>query len=113
MKNLKTLKMASLLFAATLAAGAASAQVHFEVPADLPIAKSMLTRAEVTADLVIWRASALAALANPGLGWVDTSTPEYARAVARYNYMRASPQFAVLTRELSQGGSPRLLVTSR
>jgi Domain of unknown function (DUF4148) len=113
MKNLKT---ASVLLAATLAANAACAQVQFNVPSNLPIAKSTLTRAEVVADLLIWRESGLEALHarhSPGGLSVDTNTLEYAQATAKYNYMRGSPQFALLVNQINQGGSVRALAPSR
>jgi hypothetical protein len=106
---------ASMLIAATLAvsvASAAPAQVQFNVPSNLPIAKSTLTRAEVTADLLVWRASGLSDL-NAGERVLDTNTPEYLRATARYNYMRASPQFAVLVDQIHRGGSTSVVVASR
>jgi hypothetical protein len=110
---MKNLKMAFVLMAATLAASAASAQVQFNVPSNLSIAKSTLTRAEVTADLLIWRASGLYDLHSPGQRSVDTGTPEYAKATAKYTYMRASPQFAVLVDQISRGVSARAMVASR
>jgi hypothetical protein len=110
---MKNLKMASVLFAATLAACAASAQVQFNIPSDLPIPKSTLTRAEVTADLLIWRASGLYDLHNQGERSVDTNTREYAEALAKYTYMRASPQFAVLVDQINRGGTTHVLVASR
>jgi hypothetical protein len=110
---MKNLKMAFVLIAATLAAGAASAQVQFNVPGSLPIAQSTLTRAEVTADLLIWRASGLYALHNQGEQAVDTTTRDYAQAMAKYSYMRASPQFAALVDQINRGVSTRALVASR
>jgi hypothetical protein len=110
---MKNLKMASVLTVATLAVSAACAQVQFNVPSNLPIATPTLTRAEVTADLLIWRASGLHELNRPGDRSVDMYTLEYARATARYHYMHASPQFAVLVNQISQGGSTRALVASR
>jgi hypothetical protein len=109
----KNLKMASLLIAATLAASAAYAQVQFNVPSNLPIAKSTLTRAEVTADLLIWRASGLYDLHNQGEHSVDTNTREYAQVMARYSYMRASPQFAELVSQVNRGVSTRVMLASR
>ncbi len=110
---MKTLKMTPLLIALTLAAGGATAQVQFNVPADLPIPKSTLTRAEVIADVLIWRASGMADLHNHGERPVDTNSVEYARATARYHYMRASPQFAALVEQVGRGAAPKVLVASR
>lgn len=109
---MKNLKMASVLIAAALAAGAACAQVQFSVPENLPIEGSALTRAEVIADLLVWRASGLYELNQSGY-LVDTNTPTYRRAAATYAYMRASPQFAVLVDQIRRGGSPRVVVASR
>ena len=110
---MKSFKMASVLIAATLSAGAAFAQVQFNVPSNLPVEGSTLSRAEVTADLMIWRAAGLYDLYNRGESSVDTNTPGYAQAVAKYSYMRASPQFAVLVDQLNRGVSTRAVVASR
>jgi hypothetical protein len=110
---MKNLKMASMLMAATLAASAAFAQVQFNLPSNLPIAKSTLTRAEVTADLLIWRASGLSDLHSPGRRSVDTDTLEYAQAMAKYTQMRASPQFAELVDQINRGVPTRALVAAR
>jgi hypothetical protein len=112
---MKPLKSAPMLLALTLslAAGGAAGQVQFNVPAELPIPKSTLTRAEVIADVLIWRASGLADLHSQGERSVDPSTLEYARASARYNHMRASPQFAVLVDQVSRGVATKVLVASR
>jgi opacity protein-like surface antigen len=110
---MKNLKMAFVSIAAALAASAASAQVQFNVPSNPPIAKSTLTRTEVTADLLIWRASGLADLHSPGQRSVDTGTLEYAQATAKYAYMRASPQFAARVDQINRGGSTRFVVASR
>jgi hypothetical protein len=110
---MKNLKIATVLIAATLAASAASAQVQFNVPDNLPIPKSTLTRAEVTADLLIWRAAGLYDLHNQGEYSVDTNTLQYARATAKYVYMRASPQYAELVNQVNRGVAPRVIVASR
>ena len=110
---MKNLKMAFVSIAATLAASAASAQVQFNVPSNLPIAKSTLTRTEVTADLLIWRASGLADLHSPDQRSVDTGTLEYAQATTKYASMRASPQFAALVDQINRGGPTRFVVASR
>jgi hypothetical protein len=112
MKNLNKLRMVSVLMAATLAASAGAAQVQFNVPDNLPIAKSMLSRAEVTADFLVWRASGLYDLNHQGNRFVDTSTPEYERATAKYSYLRASPQFTALVDRIKRGG-PLLIAASR
>lgn len=110
---MKPFKVLPMLIALTLAAGGAAAQVQFNVPAELPIPTSTVTRAEVMADLLIWRASGLAALHNPGEISVDPYTPEYARARARYDHMRASPQFAVLVDQVSRGVATKVAIASR
>lgn len=113
MKNFKALKTASLLVATSLAAGAASAQVNFDMPNKLPMPSSTQTRAEVTADLLVWRASGLHDLNRRGETPADTNTLQHAQATARYNFMRASPQFAVLVDQVSRGGSTGVLLVSR
>ncbi|RZU02944.1 DUF4148 domain-containing protein [Rivibacter subsaxonicus] len=54
-----------------------------------------LTRAEVMADLQIWRESGLADLQKSEDPTASFSA-EYRQAQARYERMRASPQFAML-----------------
>lgn len=111
---MKNFKIASVLMAATLCAGTAFAQVEFNVPSDLPIAKSTLTRADVTADFLIWRASGLHDLHNKAnYSVLETNTREYAQATAKYSYMRDSPQFAELVEQLKHGVSARALVATR
>jgi hypothetical protein len=111
--NVKTLKMVPLIVATALAAGSARAQVNFNVPSKLPIPTSTLTRAEVKADLLIWRASGLQDLQNQVDRRADLNTLEYAQALAKYNYMLNSPQFAVLVSQISRGASPRVALASR
>jgi Domain of unknown function (DUF4148) len=112
--NTQTLRMAPLLLAAALAAGAASAQVNFNVPSNLPVAKSTLTRAEVMADLLIWRAAGLQDLDTQGEPTAQSpNAAEHAQALARYHYMRASPQFAVLVSQLGRGETVHVRIASR
>ena len=83
------------------------------MPAELPGSKPTLTRAELIADVMIWRASGLAELHNQGERAVDPISLEYARVSARYNHMRASPQFAVLVDQVSRGVATTLIVATR
>lgn len=99
---MKILKLASIVAAATLISGVAQAQViRINVPDDIPVPQSTLTRAEVIADYHMWRLAGLQEL-NRGEATPDTESYEYRRAVARYTWLRASPQFAQLVAELSR-----------
>lgn len=107
---MKISKLSSLI-AATLIAGAAQAQViRIDVPDDIPVVESTLTRAEVLADYYIWRLAGLQEL-NRGEATPNTESLEYRRAQARYEYLRASPQFAALVTELSRRPNAMVVAT--
>lgn len=110
---MKTLSMATVLVATSLAVGASIAQVSFSVPANLPTPMSTLTRADVLADFLVWRASGLHELTHRGESDTDTSSPEYMQAEARYDYLRASPQFPELIDQIKKNGSTRVVIDSR
>lgn len=60
---------------------------------------SKLSRAEVLADLQVWKASGLAELQN---GYTSTvSDTPYQRALARYAALRNSPNFATLVQSIA------------
>ena len=69
-----------------------------EGPAYMP--KSTLTRAEVLADVEIWRRSGLAAL-DGREAVPNTSSNQYREASARYQAMKASSQFAALVQSIA------------
>ncbi|WP_077035969.1 DUF4148 domain-containing protein [Pelomonas sp. KK5] len=83
--------IASTLLAATLGA---AAQALPEAPA--------LTRAEVLADLDLYRESGLSRLNDGPV--ISNFTPEYQVALRRYRELRASPRYAELVRQ--HGGEP-------
>jgi hypothetical protein len=64
-------------------------------------AESTLTRAEVLADLQIWRESGLAALSRGEAGY-NVFTLAYRQAQARYRALRASPRYAELVQRIAQ-----------
>jgi hypothetical protein len=85
-----------------LLAGAARAQViHINVPDDVPLPASTLSRAEVLAEYHLWRLAGLQALEAGDRG-SDFETPAYRQAQAKYEWLRASPQFPALVAELSR-----------
>ena len=60
---------------------------------------STLSRAEVMADLQVWKTSGLAELQN---GYTSTiSDTQYQRASARYAALRKSPNFATLVQSIA------------
>jgi hypothetical protein len=115
---MKSHRIATALFAATIALGA-SAQtskretIKLYVPKDVALtatAPSKATnRAEQKADILIWRASGLEALEN-GEQSPDTNSVQYRQAMAKYEYLRASPQFTTLVEQISQGNKPRVAI---
>ena len=92
MKNIHHLLIASTL---ALAAAGAIAQPLADGPA--------LTRAEVLADLELYRESGLAQLDDSPI--VTSFSAEYQRAQRRYRELRASPRYAELVR---RNGGPDL-----
>ncbi len=98
---MKISKLASIVAAALIASAAQAQTIRIDVPDDIPVPTSTLTRAEVIADYHIWRLAGLQEL-NRGEATPDTDSFEYRRAQARYAWLRASPQFAVLVAELSR-----------
>ena len=91
----------SILFAATLAAWAALPGAHG--------AEASPSCAEVRAELLIWRQSGLADLAQQEVP--PHTTREYLAATARYEALRRSPAFAELVRTL--GGAPAQTLATR
>jgi hypothetical protein len=75
---------------------AAVAYGSVAVPSEQP---SKLSRAEVLADLQVWKDSGLAELQN---GYTSTiSDTKYQRALARYAALRNSPNFATLVQSIA------------
>jgi hypothetical protein len=90
-------KLTSVL-ATLLVAGSQTLAVAAEgngAPAERP-----LTRAEVLADLQIWRESGLQALQEGEESAVYT--PRHDAALARYAALRASPSFSALVQRIAQ-----------
>lgn len=65
---------------------------------------SALTRAEVLADLELWRESGMAELTRPGIGEdiYDFYSVRHRQANARYLALRASPRYAQLVRQIAE-----------
>jgi hypothetical protein len=110
---MKGFEMKNLLLAPALAsvlfAGAASAATfQFDVPDNIRPSSSTLTRAEVNADVQVWRLAGLEDL-NRGERSPDTNSYEYRQAVATYQYLRASPQFALLVQQLQANPNTTVL----
>lgn len=71
-------------------------------PLDPAIPAPVLTRAEVLADLQIWRDSGAAANHRENEGGTDFSDPVVVAAEGRYDTMRASPMFAALVSQFAE-----------
>lgn len=93
---MKTPILLTAMFAATFMHGTVLAN---EFDAGEPRMRSTLSRAEVLADLQIWRRSGLAELSQ--LEVPPQSTAEYRAATARYDALRRSPEFAALVRSIA------------
>jgi hypothetical protein len=90
------------LAALLLLAGAARAQaIHINVPDEVALPASTLSRAEVLADYHLWRLAGLQALEAGDRG-PDTESQAYRQAQAKYALLRASPQYPALVAELSR-----------
>lgn len=94
--------LAALAF--TVVAGQAAAQsVQIQVPRNIEPARSGLTRAEVLADLHLWRVSGLYDLTRRDQPQhFDSNSYNYRKAYATYLHLRQSPQYAELVRRLEQ-----------
>lgn len=98
---MRTSLVAPFFALALVAASAGAASIQIEVPANIEPAKSQLTRAEVIADYHMWRLAGLEEL-NRGEQPVDAYSHEYQKALATYEYLRSSPQFASLVNQIEQ-----------
>lgn len=100
---MKTSVLLAATFAAAFMNGASLAGENEFHEAPARAGATGLSRAEVLADLQIWRRSGLAELAQ--LEVPPLSTREYREAAARYDAMRRSPEFAALVRSLGGPGT--------
>jgi len=97
-----------LLAAPTANVSAQSAQA--DMPSvQLPRGKS---RAEVQADLIMWRRSGLAGLQGTYQTSQDFESLEYRRAKARYEALIASPQFTQLVEQLGRSARGSVAVVT-
>lgn len=90
-------KTISLICSAVLAIGLCSPSAAEEAN-NAPAAE--VSRAEVMADMVIWRESGLAA-AQSGESASDPVSPNYLAALGRYHALRTAPQFAQLVQRIA------------
>lgn len=97
---MRALRTAILVISAIQILGISHAEVLVEIPVNLRPSESALTRAEVIADLLVWRAAGLEALHRQTNQGPDTFSKEYKLAQTRYSYLRASPQFATLVERI-------------
>ena len=90
---------------ADLAKAQAAGQVAYgDAGYKVPDAASTKTRAEVRADLQIWRESSLDQYEGFGEG-PPTYSPGYQAALAKYAELRVSPRFAELVAKFAGGRS--------
>ena len=98
---MKLSKLTSAL-ALVLLAGAAQAQpISITLPDDAELTEPTRSRAEVLAELHLWRISGLEAFSRGEAG-PPVFSDAYRKAQARYAWLRASPQYAELVAELTR-----------
>jgi hypothetical protein len=68
----------------------------------VPVAKSTKSRAEVLAELQIWRESGLAEIEGIGDGKSSINDHRWAAAQARYQQLRSAPSFAELVQKFAR-----------
>lgn len=102
-RNLCLLTISLLL---GLASAAARADNDGASPTDAPVPTSALTRAEVLADLEVWRRAGLAD-ASRGEAGPDVFGAAYQTALATYHSMRAAPEFAQRVMHIARAGVGR------
>lgn len=95
---MNALKTMSLIGCAVFALGLGAAQAADE---SAPAPAAEVSRAEVLADLVIWRESGMANL-HSGESVSDPVRPDVLAAMERYAGLRASPQFAALVQRIAR-----------
>lgn len=106
-------KSLSLIFVPLCVCTAALAQdVGGASPADAPAPTSTMSRAEVLADLQVWRESGLAEL-QAGESGPDVYSARYRSAEARYAAMRAAPAFAALVDRIARERGERLQIAAK
>ena len=89
---------------AEFAQAQAAGQIAYgEANYKLPQGVSTKSRAEVLADLEIWRESGLAALELTGDGKYNNTDPRYPAAQAKYEELRSSPRFAARVEQIARG----------
>lgn len=97
---------AKALIAGILAISAAGAfandQFNGEADYKMPHAVSTKSRAEVLADLEIWRKSGLAEVELVAGGSYNSYDPRYLAAKARYEELHSSPQFASRVQQIAR-----------
>jgi hypothetical protein len=101
-----SIKAHLLLCSALLSFGMNIAQAD-EAPA-LP----SMSRAEVLADLEIWRESGAASAQGRGES-ADTETLAFRQAVGRYHALRAAPEFADRVERIARQRGERAVVASQ
>jgi hypothetical protein len=106
-------KLILISAASALLMTAAQAQaIRISVPDEVTLPASTVSRAEVLAQLHMWRLSGLADL-NRGEGSPDTYSLEYRKAEAKYAWLVASPQYPALVAELSRRPHATVLAQRR
>lgn len=100
------MNLKSVFAAAVLACAAAAPALAEEQQFDAAAFRPALTRAEVIADLQVYRESGLAAIESQDN--VDRSSAAYEAARARYAALRSSPAFAARVDDVARQRGERV-----
>ena len=95
---MKALNSLVIAVAATLAAPAMAQSFIVAVPSNVSAPASTTTRAEVLADLHMWRLAGLQELSQSEVRFQQSE--RYEEALARYHALLDSPQYIALVRQL-------------
>jgi hypothetical protein len=104
MKTLIRIVIPSMLFAA--GAAMAADPIVIDLPRGAMPPTSMVTRAEVLADLHMWRLAGMQEFTRNEL--MDRSD-RYQMALARYQALRASPQYTELVQKIQERPSAMVM----
>lgn len=85
--------------AGLFAVAAASGAMAHEAGYDAGATTSQLSRAEVIADLMLWKRAGLDTYERNE--YVDTTSPAYQRALAEYRSLRSGPEYLAEVRRIA------------
>lgn len=105
--SLKTLTGAAAIVLSCAAAAAHADPLPMQTAVVIQPAASSVSRAEVQADFLVWRAAGMTKWDYDG---ADVFSADYRHDISEYAAIRRSPQFAVIERDIEQGHMPTVSV---